>query len=218
MQKTIYSFAIISGRGIMSAMRFQPIIVPGWKDSGPSHWQTHWAHCLPHAQRVQQPDWETPDPATWHATVAGYVDRAACPVLLIAHSLGCLASVSLPFPLRAKVAGALLVAPPDVERMTAPDSIRVFGAVPLHSLPFQSVVVASDNDPYCRLERAQQFASAWGSRLEVLSGAGHINADSGLGDWPQGLKLLTALRRRAIWRVAAPLPRVSPVQEVVALP
>jgi len=218
MQKTIYSFAILSTGGIISAMRFQPIIVPGWKDSGPGHWQTHWAQCLPHAQRVEQPDWETPDPATWHATVAGYVDRAACPVLLIAHSLGCLASISLPVPLRSKVAGALLVAPPDVERADAPECIRRFGPVPLHSLSFQTVVIASDDDPYCRLERARQFASAWGSRLEILSGVGHINAESGLGQWPQGLKLLTALRRRAIWRVAAPLPRVSPVQEFVALP
>lgn len=217
-QKTIYSFAIIRLRGIISAMRFQPIIVPGWKDSGPGHWQTRWAHCLPHAQRVQQPDWDNPEPAIWHATVAAYVDRAACPVLLIAHSLGCLASVSLPVPLRAKIAGALLVAPPDIERHSAPACLRAFGPVPLHSLPFQSVVVASDDDPYCTLERAHQFASAWGSRIEVLSGAGHINTESGFGEWPQGLKWLTALRRRAIWRVATPLPRVPPVQEFVALP
>lgn len=192
-------------------MRFQPIIVPGWKDSGPGHWQTYWTHRVPHAQRVQQPEWEHPEPAVWHATVAAHVDRAACPVLLIAHSLGCLAAVSLPVPLRAKVAGALLVAPPDVEQHDTPGSIRAFGPVPLHSLPFQSVVVASDNDPYCRLARAQQFAAAWGSRLEILHGAGHINTESGFGDWPQGLKWFTALRRRAIWRVAAPLPRVSPV-------
>jgi len=218
MQKTISSFAFISRRGIIGAMRFQPIIVPGWKDSGPGHWQTRWAHCLPHAQRVRQPDWQTPDPATWNATVASYVDTAACPVLLIAHSLGCLAAVGLPVPLRAKVAGALLVAPADVERPGAPDCLRGFGPVPLHSLPFQSVVVAGSDDPYCSLERAREFAAAWGSRLEVVPQGGHINTDSGFGEWPQGLKLLSALRRRAVWRVAAPLPRVSPVPASVAVP
>ncbi|MVW79804.1 RBBP9/YdeN family alpha/beta hydrolase [Bordetella sp. 02P26C-1] len=199
-------------------MKFQPIIVPGWKNSGPGHWQTRWAQCLQHAHRVEQPDWVYPEPATWHATVARYVDQAECPVLLVAHSLGCLAAVSLPVPLRAKVAGALLVAPPDVERPTAAPCIRDFGPVPLHSLPFQSVVVASDDDPYCALARAREFAHAWGSRLEILKGAGHINAESGFGDWQQGLKILAALRRRAVWRVNAPLPRVAKVQEVVSLP
>lgn len=218
MQKTIYSFAIFSRHGIIAAMRFQPIIVPGWKNSGPGHWQTLWAKQLPHAQRVQQPEWETPEPAAWHATVAGYVDRATCPVLLIAHSLGCLAVVSLPVPLRARVACALLVAPPDVERDDMPACLTAFGSVPLHSLPFQSVVVASDNDPFCQLERAREFAQAWGSRLEVLSGAGHINAESGLGTWPYGLKLIAALRRRAAWRVTASLPRVSPVPASVTSP
>ncbi len=211
MQKTICSFAFIRQQGIIDAMRFQPIIVPGWKDSGSGHWQTLWAQCLPHAQRVRQPDWHTPDPAVWNATVATYVDAAACPVLLIAHSLGCLAAVGLPVPLRAKVAGALLVAPADVERAGAPACLRGFGPVPRHSLPFQSVVVASDNDPYCQLERARQFAADWGSRFEVVPGGGHINAEAGFGEWPQGLKILAALRRRATWRVAAPLPRVSPV-------
>src|SRR3546814_5675624 len=92
-----------------------------------------------------------------------------------------------------------------------PGCLLAFGPVPTHSLPFQSVVVAGDNDPYCRLERARQFAAAWGSRFEVIPQGGHINADSGFGEGPQGMKLLSALRRRAIWRVAAPLPRVSPV-------
>lgn len=202
----------------MSGMRFQPIIVPGWKDSGPNHWQTHWTQCVPHARRVLQPDWATPEPAIWHATLARYVDQAECPVLLVAHSLGCLAVIGLPVPLRAKVAGALLVAPPDTERADSPECIRAFGRVPQHSLSFPSIVVASDNDPFCELDRARQFSDAWGSRIEVLPGAGHINADSGLAGWTQGLKWLTALRRRAVWRVSAPLPRVSRVQEVVTWP
>lgn len=199
-------------------MRFQPIIVPGWKDSSPDHWQTHWAQCLPHAQRVIQSDWMNPDPSEWNATVARYVGRAECPVLLVAHSLGCLAVVNLPVPLQAKVAAALLVAPPDVERHSAPDSIRRFGAVPLRSVGFQTMVVASDNDPYCSLGRARQFAAVWGSSIQILPGAGHINGDSNLGEWSQGLKWFAALRRRASWRVSSPLPRVSRVQEVVALP
>ncbi len=213
MQKRIYSFALLRLRGIMAAMRLQPIIVPGWKDSGPDHWQTRWAALLPHAVRVQQRDWENPVSAEWISTLAGLVDQAPSPVLLVAHSLGCLISAALPVPLRAKVAGALLVAPADVERPDAPDCLRGFAPVPRHSLPFQSVVVASDNDPYCRLERARAFAESWGSRVVVIPGAGHLNADSGLEDWPQGLKLFGALRRRASWRVSPPPERIAPIPE-----
>lgn len=194
-------------------MRFQAIIVPGWKNSGPEHWQSRWQATLPHAVRVTQHDWENPDPALWTAAVAQAVDAATCPTLLVAHSLGCLAAARLPVALRTRVAGALLVAPADVERPDAPDVLRAFGPVPDQPLPFQSVVVASDNDPYCRLERARGFAHAWGSRLVVVPQAGHINTDSGHGDWPQGLKLLAALRRRALWRVTPPAERIPPIPE-----
>lgn len=211
MQKTIYSFELLGPRGMMAAMRLQPIIVPGWKNSGPDHWQSRWATLLPHAVRIQQRDWENPAAPEWIATLAAEVDQARSPVLLIAHSLGCLISAALPVPLRAKVAGALLVAPADVESADAPACLRGFLPIPRQPLPFQSVVVASDNDPYCRLERARAFAQDWGSRVIVLPGAGHINADSGLADWPQGLKIFGALRRRASWRIPTPAKRIPPV-------
>lgn len=211
MQKTIYSFELLKRRGMMAAMRLQPIIVPGWKNSGPDHWQSRWAASLPLAVRLEQRDWQNPVAAQWIATLAAEVDRARSPVLLVAHSLGCLVSAALPVPLRAKVAGALLVAPADVERADAPDCLRSFAPVPRQPLPYQSVVVASDDDPYCSLDRARAFAGDWGSRIVILSGAGHINADSGLGDWPQGLKLLGALRRRASWRIPTPAKRIPPI-------
>ncbi len=211
MQKTIYSFELLKRRGMMAAMRLQPIIVPGWKNSGPDHWQSRWAALLPLAVRLEQRDWQNPVAAQWIASLAAEVDRARSPVLLVAHSLGCLVSAALPVPLRAKVAGALLVAPADVERADTPDCLRSFAPVPRQPLPYQSVVVASDDDPYCSLDRARAFAGDWGSRIVILSGAGHINADSGLGDWPQGLKLLGALRRRASWRIPTPAKRIPPI-------
>lgn len=197
-------------------MRFQAIIVPGWKDSGPAHWQSLWAGSLPHTARVIQDDWERPEPAAWTAAVARAVGAASCPALLVAHSLGCLAVARLPVALRARIAGAMLVAPADIERPDAPEALRGFAPIPAQPLPFQSVVVASDNDPYCELERARAFAACWGSRLVVVPGAGHINDEAGFGPWPQGLKLLAALRRRAVWRVSPPGRRIPPVAGPVA--
>ncbi|MFU1906430.1 RBBP9/YdeN family alpha/beta hydrolase [Bordetella avium] len=192
-------------------MRLQPIIIPGWKDSGPGHWQTLWADSLPHARRLSQRDWQNPDRNAWIAALSTAVNEATAPVMLIAHSLGCLVAAALPPALHPRVAGALLVAPADVERPDVPDCLRDFAPVPRQPLPFQSVVVASDNDAYCSLVRAQAFAQDWGSRFVILSEAGHINAESGLGNWPQGLKILGALRRRSVWRVSPPIQRVPPV-------
>ncbi len=194
-------------------MRFQPIIVPGWKNSGPGHWQTLWEQQLAHAVRVVQQDWEHPEPHAWISTLAASVEAARWPVLLIAHSLGCVAVAALPVPLRTKVAGALLVAPADIERHGAHPDLARFAPITRRPLGFQSVVVASDNDPSCALPRARAFAEDWGSRLVVLERAGHINAESGLGAWPQGLKLYGALRRRAVWRIAPPARRIAPIPD-----
>lgn len=192
-------------------MRLQPIIVPGWNNSGPDHWQTQWERTLPRAVRIAPRDWAAPCLADWVSCLVAEIETAARPPLLIAHSLGCIAVGYLPQPIRDKVAGALLVAPADVERSGAPASLKSFSPVPLHSLPFQSVVVASSNDPFCSIERARQFAHAWGSRFEQIEGAGHINAESGYGPWPEGLRLLFSLRRRAHWRVPVPSCRTPPL-------
>ena len=72
-----------------------------------------------------------------------------------------------------------------------------FAPIPLTRLPFPSIVVASTNDEYMTLERAQQVAQAWGSRLVNVGALGHINSASGLGLWPQGHALLQELVGRS---------------------
>ena len=67
----------------------------------------------------------------------------------------------------------------------------------LRKLPFRSVVVASTNDPFVTLERAELFAASWGSRLIKLPNAGHINTASGHGPWPEGEGWLEEMRRLA---------------------
>ena len=69
-----------------------------------------------------------------------------------------------------------------------------FEPVPQVRLPFRSIVVASDADPYVSLQRAREYAAAWGSELVVLSKAGHINVASGHGPWSEGFDMLARLR------------------------
>jgi predicted alpha/beta hydrolase family esterase len=60
-------------------------------------------------------------------------------------------------------------------------------------LPFPSIVVASNNDPFLTTTRAREMARLWGSRFVDAGPAGHINGDSGVGDWPEGKRLLRLL-------------------------
>ena len=182
------------------------IIVPGWRDSGPGHWQSLWAERLPGARRVVQDDWISPTRAAWVGEIARQVLAAPGPVVIAAHSLGCIATTHLPPEAAARISGALLVAPADPERRAI---LSDFAPVPSTRLPYRSVLVASGNDPYCPVRLAGAYARAWGSEFVRLNDAGHINIESGHGEWPQGLALLQSLTGDAAAASAAAAPSVS---------
>ena len=166
------------------------LIVPGWRDSAPGHWQSLWAASLPGAQRTVQDDWESPKREAWVAALAAQVLAAPGPVVIAAHSLGCITTVHLPPAAAARIQGALLVAPADPERRGV---LADFAPVPYQRLPYPNILVASTNDPYCPVRTAGAYARAWGSELVRLNNAGHINLESGHGPWPLGLALLQSL-------------------------
>lgn len=181
---------------------YSVLIVPGWQNSGPEHWQSQWQAQQPDWQRVMQHNWLTPQLADWVAALDEAIVAASQPVLLVAHSLGCatVAHWAQAQPSHtSKVAAAWLVAPADTERADAPDAVASFAPLPRQPLPFASQIIASDNDPYCAAARADALARQWGSALTVLHAAGHINTDAGFGPWPEGL---TAL---ADWLATLPL-------------
>ena len=166
------------------------IIVPGWRDSGPGHWQTLWAERLPQARRVVQDDWHTPTRSAWVARLEETVLEQPGPVVIVAHSLGCITTAHMKPEAAARVRGALLVAPADPERRAV---LSDFAPVPYAALPYRSILVASSNDPYCLIRLAGAYARAWGSEFVRLQNAGHINVDSGHGEWPLGRALLQSL-------------------------
>lgn len=183
------------------------IIHPGWQNSGPLHWQSRWQAQLAASgsSRVAQQDWDHPDLSAWVATLHAHILAHDGPLILAAHSLGCitLAHWAQRHPQHAsRIRAALLVAPADVERNDAPSEIAGFAPIPLTALPFAAAVVASDDDPFCALPRSRHFAEQWQVPLRVLHGAGHINAESGLGDWPDGLRLLTDLAEKATLKLS----------------
>ena len=170
------------------------VIVPGWRDSGRGHWQSLWAERIPGAVRVLQDDWVTPARAAWVAALEQLILAQPAPVVIAAHSLGCIATAHLPASVTERIAGALLVAPADPERRAV---LSDFAPVPCARLPYRSIVVASSNDPHCPARLASAYARAWGSEFVRMQNAGHINVDSGHGDWPLGLALLESLAQQA---------------------
>jgi hypothetical protein len=182
------------------------LIVPGWTNSGPEHWQTRWEARLPHARRVEQADWERPILADWVAQIVDAVAAATRPAVLIAHSCGVSAVVhAAPRFAPGKVAGALLVAPPDLAatlaNWTGPGSFWPaeeggFHPVLTAPLPFPSMLIASRNDPFVTYERAQDMALDWGSDIADAGRSGHINTASGHGPWPEGLLKLGQFLKR----------------------
>ncbi|GAA2835639.1 alpha/beta hydrolase [Kitasatospora paracochleata] len=189
-------------------MTAQPtyLVLPGYEGSGPEHWQSRWESADPAFHRVEQADWDHPELSAWVERLDRAVAAERGPVVLVAHSLGCIlvahwaaaaaaaasATAAGAGTGVAKVAGALLVAPADIERAGVA-ALDGFCPVPLQPLPFPAVVVASTDDPWCAPDRSRHFADAWGARLVVPGAYGHLNTASGLGDWPDGRKVLADL-------------------------
>ena len=170
------------------------LILPGWQNSGPLHWQSLW-QAQSGYQRVEQHDWMRPLRGDWIARLEDVLLSLDEPAVLVAHSLGCqlVAAWAAHSNNTRRVKAALLVAPGDAEREELRPMLGSWAPLVLKALPFPSTLVASTDDPYCTHERAAGFAQAWGSELVNLGAMGHINADSGLGDWPAGQALLQKL-------------------------
>lgn len=171
--------------------RTRLLVVPGWRNSEPAHWQSLWAARLPGARRVVQDDWLFPRQETWvkHLSEA-ILDARDERVVLVAHGLGCMAVAHLAPEVAAHVDAALLVAPADPERRA---QLADFAPVPCKRLPFRSILVASSNDPCCPVRLAGAYARAWGSEFVRLEAAGHIDVKAGFGPWPFGLQQLVRL-------------------------
>jgi serine hydrolase len=172
------------------------LTVPGLGNSGPQHWQTFWEKRFPDKfRRIEQAEWETPACKDWTAKIEAAVQEAGPEnVVLLAHSLGCIAVAHWAKDHGATaggIKGVFLVAPSDCEAPSYTFDTKGFSPIPLGRLPCKSLLVASTNDEYVSFDRAKEFAHAWGSEFVDLGDSGHINGDAGFGEWNEGLELLS---------------------------
>ena len=174
------------------------LILPGWQDSSPQHWQSLWLKKYQNSVKVLQKDWMFPKKDEWVNALNDYIKKNKVKdIILVGHSLAC---VTFAFwsneyfsKSSALIKGALFVSPSDVDLPNFPKEIQGFSPMPLEKLNFKSVVVSSDDDPWVSLDRAKYFAKCWGAELINIGSHGHINTDAGFGEWPEGENLLQKL-------------------------
>lgn len=168
--------------------------IPGWQNSPPGHWQTLWEATLPGpVQRIEMDDWHSVHREDWVQALHRAIESASQPVVLLAHSLGALtvAHWAAAYPTHAaRVRGAFLVNPPDIDTPgRCPECLQSFAPMPQQPLPFPSLFVGSQSDPYAAPSRLREMAHAWKAGYHCAGDVGHINLASGHGPWPQGEEL-----------------------------
>jgi predicted alpha/beta hydrolase family esterase len=169
-------------------------LLPGWQNSGEAHWQSRW-EVLHGFERLEQHDWMRPLRGDWISRLEDVLLGQSRAAVLVAHSLGCLLVAAWAGHSRNThlVKGALLVAPPDLDAVDTPPALWSWRPAPKQPLPFKTILLASHNDPFGSFGHAQRLAHQWGSTLVDCGQHGHINAESGLGDWPDGLAMVQSL-------------------------
>ena len=178
--------------GVVMAKYF---LIPGFRGSDENHWQSFWLKSLPNAQLIVQDNWGA------NVTKDDWVSRLEATlqsedlsqVILIGHSLGVATIIHWANQYNHKIRGALLVAPTNVDQMAQPIDANGFAPMPLNKLNFPSIIIASTNDIWIDIERAQEYSKIWGSEFENIGAQGHINSDSKLGEWEVGRKILERL-------------------------
>jgi uncharacterized protein len=180
------------------------LIVPGLRDAVAQHWQTLLEARLRAAGRpvasVLPMGREDLDCATKVAAIERVAQSVSGPIVIVAHSGGCIMVAHWAEATKRAVHGALLAAPPDFEQPMPEgypplEAMRAGGwlPVPRAPLPFRSIVGASRNDPLASYERVVDLAKAWGSELVDLGEVGHLNPASGYGEWPRADEFIREL-------------------------
>ncbi|MFF5011188.1 RBBP9/YdeN family alpha/beta hydrolase [Streptomyces phaeochromogenes] len=174
------------------------VIIPGIDGSDERHWQSLWENQWgASAVRITPASWSLPDLQDWVAAVqAAYViaSQRDGQVALVAHSLGCWAAAQWLDRVQPDWVTAFLVAPPNPQGAMFPtEAASTFLDLSARPLPCRSLMVSSDNDPYCDPTTSASFAYGWQAQRHLIGSHGHVNSDSGLGGWQAGLELLRTL-------------------------
>lgn len=173
------------------------LFVPGRGETGADHWLSRWQSRLKTARRLDDLDRTNPNRDAWAAQIQQAVAQAQRPVILVAHSLGAaaVAHAATGFPPDA-VRGGFLVSAPSEQALRSMDIDPAFAPPPRAPLPFPSLLIASQDDPFSTFADMESMALDWGAQIIDAGPAGHIDESSGHGPWPEGLMRFGAFLAR----------------------
>lgn len=181
---------------------FNILTLAGMERPGTDHWLSQWEQERANCSRISLGIWDRPHRNSWITAIDHAVKSSDKPVILVARGLACLAVAwwaAFEKPEYGDpVAGALLVAPPNVDVAGADLRLIGFGPSPKTLLPFPSAVVASRNDPRMDFAGAQALASFWGSHCFDGGHIGSASAAADLGRWDEGEAMLDWLIEDAL--------------------
>jgi uncharacterized protein len=176
------------------------LFVPGLRDHVADHWQTLLAEQLPGSRTVPPLTENKLSRAARVEALDRSIREIDGPILLVAHSAGCLTLAHWAQHNVAEIRGALLATPADIERplpagYPTPAELEAGGWLPAPrgQLSFPSILAGSSNDPLCARDRAVELATAWNSLFVDLGEVGHLNPAAGFGPWARGPELMAAL-------------------------
>ena len=169
-------------------MKPRVLLVHGWGGSDYPHWQSWLAAEIAKdygcVSFLKLSNFEFPNIDKWKEELLKELDSFN-PTIVICHSL----ANTLWFHLCneekiADVEKLFLVAPPSLKDVIeeVKDFFPVYAPKDLHAK--EALIVCSTNDPYMKLEEVKALQQELGVDMEILEGAGHINADSGFRPWP----------------------------------
>jgi predicted alpha/beta hydrolase family esterase len=170
------------------------LMVPGIDGSDDFHWQSIWERRRrPRASRITPASWSRPDLKDWTSAIDDAVRQTDDDVVIVAHSLGCLAAINWLNQRPNAIRGAFLVAPPDTAGPRFPaQAAAMFVSVRPQPLPVPGLIVSSDDDPYCSAAATALLAHDMEIPHISVGHGGHLNSASGLGEWHTGRSLLVA--------------------------
>lgn len=168
------------------------LLLHGWGGSDFPHWQSWLASELVKdygkVSFLRFSDFEFPDLALWKSELEAELSSFQ-PDIVICHSLANTLWFHLTQELQLQnVEKLFLVAPPsfscDVQEIKSFFPMEL----PKKSNAKETLLIGSTNDPYMTTDELKLLQKSLDVPLKILENAGHINTDSGYGEWDWILK------------------------------
>jgi uncharacterized protein len=170
------------------------LLIPGIFNSDAAHWQSLWEKSSSDFIRIEQKKWDEPVASDWVSSLEKHVSQLGENLIIVAHSLGTITLAQWASQTKLKIRGALIVSVPDPTGPAFPKQAHGFEHIPSTQLPFTSIMVSGTNDRFGEVLFRKNLAEQWGSEFVDIGAVGHINSDSGLGEWAYGRALLQTFK------------------------